>query len=307
MAPKVSICIPTYNRCSYLKTLLEQICPLITRAADQGQVEVCISDNGSNNGTGALLQEFDEKFSFLACRRNDENQGFGRNLWETAAMAKGEHIYFTGDDDLFLDNAIEVLLANVKTGADLILMNSHPTAHLFKRYVEPGKTMSLETLDRYIEEVGIFHGSFIGNLMFRREVFQEYCNIGRAVFQSAYPHLFPVFRILREGNCVFVNKPITDPDGTARGWSKMQPVYTAVDFAKIAKQEICPHVAKATRRKVMRQLARSIPRALFGVWSGKIQVDRNNPYQSTNPANMVHLYLIRCETAESKSTEREFL
>ena len=290
MSYKLSICIPTYNRVECLKPLLAQICSLVERSPASGLIEVCISDNGSDDGTWPLLQQFGESHAFLSIRKNEGNQGFGRNFWAAAAMAQGEYIYFSGDDDLFHDTALETLLQQVESGADLVLLNSHPTAGFRSMDFEPGKSYALDSLESYLGKLGVFHGSFIGNLLFRGEVFRRHCDIGDAVFMSAYPHLFPVFRALRGGNCLFANEPITKPDDSERGWRKMQPVYTSVDLAWIARQEVVPFVGRRTGQRLMLRLLRGLPRALLLRWRRAVHLEPGNPFQSLGLRNVLRIY-----------------
>lgn len=291
MSYRLSICIPTYNRVTRLQPLLKQICGWVECRTGADQVEICISDNGSDDGTWPLLQQFGKRHAFLSIRRSEENQGFGRNFWAAANLAQGEYIYFSGDDDLFQDGAIDILLAKIESGADLILMNSHPTSGFCEKDFTPGETVALDSLESYLAKVGVFHGSFIGNLLFKHKVFSRHCNIGDAVFLSAYPHLFPVLRALRDGRCLFANQPITNPDDSVRGWRKMQPIYTAVDVARITREEILPHIGKKPGRLVMRQLGRSLPRAALRQWKKDVVLDPTNPYQSLRLNNLRGIYL----------------
>ena len=291
MPYKLSICIPTYNRISLLKKLLEQICSMVGKSNHSDAVEICISDNGSDDGTWLVLEDYAARFGFLSICRNETNQGFGRNLWQVANLAQGEYIYFTGDDDSFQDNALDLLLSHATGRTGLVLFNSHPTAHFYcNDCYEQDEVVPLDSLESYLGHVGVFHGSFIGNLMFRREVFERHSDIGDAVFQSAYPHLFPVFRVLREGGCFFVNSRIANPDDAVRGWQKMQAIYTSVDVAWISRQEVVPYLGKVEGGELMGLLARSLPRAFFSLLSGAVRLDMENPYQSLRLRNLNSIY-----------------
>ena len=291
MAYRLSICIPTYNREALLRPLLDQLCSMVQQGGYGEIIEICISDNGSDDGTWPMLKELAERVPFLSICRNEENQGFGRNFWKVAAMAQGEYIYFSGDDDLFRDDALKILLSNTQKNADLVLVNSHPTAHIRRDSFAPEEYVSLDSLECYLEKVGLFHGSFIGNLMFKREVFERHCKIGDAVFLSAYPHLFPVFRALREGNAIFANQSITHPDDSSRGWRRMQPIYTSVDLARIAKEEIVPFVQKKTVVYLRSRLIKSLPRAVWYRLKRYVSLDVKNPYQSLLVRNLADIYL----------------
>ena len=290
MSLKLSVCIPTYNRVASLKPLLEQLCAMVVQGEHADCVEICVSDNGSDDGTWPLLEDLATQTAFLSIRRSEENQGFGRNFWAAAQMAKGDHLYFTGDDDAFTEDALNLLLSHGERNVDLVLFNSHPTEHLHGHSFVQGEVVALPSLETYLNRVGVFHGSFIGNLMFRREAFLRHCNIGDALFLSAYPHLFPVFRILQERGGIFVNSSITTPNDSVRGWRKMQPVYTAVDIAHIVRLEILPYIDKTTGRRLLLLLVRSLPRAYKRLMKKEIAPDSTNPHQSLSILNLLRIY-----------------
>lgn len=287
---KLSICIPTYSRCDRLDMLLKQICPMVANCSFPQDVEVCVSDNCSADRTFQVLREISSEYGFVRCRKNPENLGAGRNIWAVALMAKGDYIYLTGDDDMFQERAINLMLAQTERNADLVLFNSHPTAYLQKDSFKASEVVALDSIESYLELLGLFHASFIGNLMFKREAFQRHCQIEDGVHLSAYPHLFPVFRTLRDGNCFFANHAITMPDDALRTWQKMQPTYTSIDMARIAKQEIIPFIEKSTGRMLRLQLARSLPRAIWRSLKRDVRLDTKNPFQSISLKNLWGIY-----------------
>ncbi|WP_448873272.1 glycosyltransferase family 2 protein [Desulfobulbus propionicus] len=291
---KISICIPTYNRAERLESLLAELCPMVVTCSQPGTVQVCVSDNGSNDHTAEVLRIYLKKYPFTKAHRNPQNLGFGRNLWAVAHMAEGEYIYFTGDDDSFNPNGLEVLLqACTKQDAGLILFGTHPTHRSLARGFSQGQSVPIESLENYIENLGIFYASFIGNLCFKRSAFLENCDIGEAVELSAYPHMFPVLRVIRSRGALLINTPITVFDDTERGWRKMQPVYTSVDMARIAREEVLTHIPKRNRSALLVKFARSLPWAIFKCLSRQINVDTKNPYQCLYPLNLLSIYLLK--------------
>ena len=83
-------------------------------------VELCISDNASNDGTEGLLKEMEQQ-EIIATRIhfNPKNQGFDANVLQVLSMAEGEWMWLLGDDDLpypkGLENLLEFLL-QIKDG-----------------------------------------------------------------------------------------------------------------------------------------------------------------------------------------------
>lgn len=82
---------------------------------------------------------------------------------------------------LFRPNSLEVLLqACTDQDAGLIFFGTHPTRRSLARGSQ-GQSAPIDSLENYIESLGIFYASFIGNLCFKRAVFLENCDIGEAV------------------------------------------------------------------------------------------------------------------------------
>lgn len=105
---KLSICIPTYNRSSYLKRFLEKLYAEITKFSLQDQVEVIVSDNASADDTSDIVQSFVEQG--LIYSRNENNIGPDANFLKLFEMSTGEYIWLPGDDDLFADDFLPYVL-----------------------------------------------------------------------------------------------------------------------------------------------------------------------------------------------------
>jgi abequosyltransferase len=76
--------------------------------------EVVISDNASTDGTEPMVKEFQNKFSNILYCKNSENIGVDRNILNAAEKAKGEFIWFLGDDDALFPWAIGYMLEKLK-------------------------------------------------------------------------------------------------------------------------------------------------------------------------------------------------
>lgn len=68
--PLLSICIPTYNRASYLEQCLKSI---VGQECFDSRVEVVISDNCSSDDTQAIGMRYQEKYANIHYFRNAEN------------------------------------------------------------------------------------------------------------------------------------------------------------------------------------------------------------------------------------------
>lgn len=94
-APAFSICIPQFNRTSFL---IEACRSLATQSF--ANFEVCISDDRSTDGREEELLSFLKssglEFSYA---RQAKNQRYDGNLRSAIAMARGELVFLLGNDD----------------------------------------------------------------------------------------------------------------------------------------------------------------------------------------------------------------
>jgi glycosyltransferase involved in cell wall biosynthesis len=106
LTPRLSICIPTYNRAARLRVMLEALLPQAAAFVASGEVEVCVSDNGSPDDTQVILAA-----ALPVCpmrvHRQPENVGVIRNIHHlVTSMARGEWVWVLGDDDLLRPGAL---------------------------------------------------------------------------------------------------------------------------------------------------------------------------------------------------------
>jgi len=118
--PRLSLCIPTYNRAPLLRQALEAVMAQITQDL-AASVEIVVSDNASTDGTPAVLSEMAAAYPHVCLRphRQPQNRGPDANIYETVKRASGEFCYILSDDDVLLPGAVARLLG---------LMGEHPEA-----------------------------------------------------------------------------------------------------------------------------------------------------------------------------------
>lgn len=124
LRPRLSICIPTYNRSKYLLELLNSLAASIDCAgAGIAAVEICISDNASTDDTFETVSNWqaDHQAVPLNLTVQAVNGGPDRNYLAAAALAMGDYIWFMGSDDSVPTDAVTVVLAAIQEGHELIL------------------------------------------------------------------------------------------------------------------------------------------------------------------------------------------
>lgn len=117
MPPKVSICIPTYNRKDYLKETLESVF-----AQTYKDYEVVIVDDGSTDGTGEMIKNSSYNVRYYW----QENAGDASARNKLVELAQAEFITFIDSDDLLMPGAIEIMMKVVEAeNEDVIAYGSY--------------------------------------------------------------------------------------------------------------------------------------------------------------------------------------
>ncbi len=93
----VSIVIPAYNEEARLPSTLDAISAYL-RTKDFAFVEVIVVDDGSRDGTAALVDRYAERCAGVRLLRNPGNRGKGYTVRHGMLEAKGEWILYTDAD-----------------------------------------------------------------------------------------------------------------------------------------------------------------------------------------------------------------
>ncbi len=110
--PKVSICIPTYNRRDYLRETLESI--FVQTYKDY---EVVMVDDGSTDGTEQMIKKSKYPIRYFW----QENLGVAKARNKLIELAKGEYITFIDSDDLLFQYAVGDLMNLIGcNGSDIV-------------------------------------------------------------------------------------------------------------------------------------------------------------------------------------------
>lgn len=103
--PKVSVIIPTYNRCCLVK---DTICSVL--AQTEPDLEVIVVDDGSTDGTCKVVEGLrDGRVSYFY--KTNGGAASARNYG--LSKARGRYIAFFDHDDLWPVDYLEVMLANL--------------------------------------------------------------------------------------------------------------------------------------------------------------------------------------------------
>jgi abequosyltransferase len=112
MKPLLTIAIPTYNRSNYLRQNLEQLVTQLQPIAP-GTIEIIVSDNCSQDDTGSVVRSLSSESVPIRYIRNASNLGWAMNFAQSFDMAHGKYVLMSGDDDLLVDGALDILLGKL--------------------------------------------------------------------------------------------------------------------------------------------------------------------------------------------------
>ncbi|WP_225830595.1 glycosyltransferase [Streptomyces sp. NK08204] len=140
--PRVSVIIPVYNAVDHLPECLESI---TGQSIGLDSVEVVVVDDGSTDGSGALLDEWAARHPQVIRVVHQENSGApGGPRNRAIALASGEFLFFADPDDYLGTEALERMVAAAdRNDSDVVLGRiagvgrTAPTV-AFKRNVEGG-------------------------------------------------------------------------------------------------------------------------------------------------------------------------
>jgi glycosyltransferase involved in cell wall biosynthesis len=114
-APRVTICVPTWNRAPVLPRTLATI-----RDQTFNDSEIIICDDGSVDGSRSLLQSL-EREGVCRVLFNERNRGLPATMNRLFAEAQGEYLGIFHDHDLYAPTLVEKSLA---------ALDAHPAAVL---------------------------------------------------------------------------------------------------------------------------------------------------------------------------------
>ena len=186
--PLLSITIPTWNRANCLAEGLKQLQNQMSDIAED-ELEIFISDNGSDDNTKEVVDSFVEKGLPIIYNRNEKNMGCDYNFLKCAEFAHGKYIVIMGDDDFFKPGALRQILDILRDEEiGLLHLTSFHQVEGCKRY---------DVIDDFIMEVS-YNFTFMSANIFNADAIksvknpQQYFNTGLLItpfyLDAAFSH-----------------------------------------------------------------------------------------------------------------------
>jgi glycosyltransferase involved in cell wall biosynthesis len=194
---KISICIPQYNRISFLLKNLSLI-----EQQSYEKLEVVVSDDCSTDNTMEEIHKLISKYKYpLLYHRFETNHGYDKNLRKSIELATGEYVVVLGNDDtinpqydllkltefLQAQNYPEIGFANFQEEDGVLFERAKET-----KVIGSGRDIALRYYSCF---------SFVGGLIFKRDCFMKY-NTNRHD-GSIYAQIYLASYIIALGNRLF--------------------------------------------------------------------------------------------------------
>jgi glycosyltransferase involved in cell wall biosynthesis len=122
VAPRISVVMPTYNGERFLRPAIESILSQTFR-----DFELIAIDDGSTDGTAAILREFADRDDRVTLLSNERNLGIAGATNRGLAAARGEFVALHDHDDISLPHRFQTEIDFLRSHADLTVVGSAAT------------------------------------------------------------------------------------------------------------------------------------------------------------------------------------
>ena len=121
-SPKVSVCIPVYNREDFIAEAIESV--LSQTFTD---FELIITDNCSTDKTPEIIKKYASTDKRISCYRNEYNLGVIGNINRCVLLTRGKYIKIVCADDKLAPQCLEVFVEK---------MDKHPGVSLITSFTQ---------------------------------------------------------------------------------------------------------------------------------------------------------------------------
>ena len=213
----VSICIPTYNRREYLKKCIESI--VSQKAFHEGIVEICVSDNNSDDGTEELCIDYSHKYRNFSFVKHNETMVPEYNHAYAVGMGKGKLLKLSNDTLIYTPDSLEKMCAISEKYNEskpfVFFVNGNPEckgAYGSDDYING--TAKHYRFEDFLYNIS-YWTTFLGSFAFWNEDFKVY-NPKIEGYETSLRHVFFVCDILKDrddamivSDVLFDNQPVS--------------------------------------------------------------------------------------------------
>lgn len=166
---KLTIAIPTYNRCELLRQTLDSV---LTQVKNDDLLEIIVVDNASTDNTEVMMQ----RYPSVKYIKNEVNKGIDFNINKCVFEASGEYVHILSDDDLLIDGALDKIISIINNDVDFAFLNGVVFRDIFDDNVlKNGNKIFLNQDDYYYTDMNQFlsniwvWATFVSSFVLKRE------------------------------------------------------------------------------------------------------------------------------------------
>jgi abequosyltransferase len=247
-AIKLSICISTLNRASFLADTLDSII-----SQQPNDYEIVVSDNGSTDETAEVVFEREKQCKNLRYIRHDANNGPDRNYDRAVQLARGQYCWTMTDDDRLKPGAVSAVLSAIQQNFSLILVNTEWVASDMITVVLPDafnvdadRIYDPDDMDKLFRDAN-HHLTYIGGYIFKRSIWLS--RDKEQYYGSMFIHLAVAFQKPLPGRTLLIKTPlISYRRGNSHEWwadafeifaFRLPALVDSLGVPNAAKAEIC--------------------------------------------------------------------
>lgn len=155
----VSVCLASYNGEKYIKEQIDSILSQLER-----DDELIISDDGSSDKTISIIHSYNDNRILLL---HNNKHGVNNNFENAIRHAKGDYIFWSDQDDVWLPNKVQTCIERLQT-SDLVVHDCIVVDKSLKT-IYPSYFKQFKSRPGYIKN--IIKNSYIGAcIAFRKEI-----------------------------------------------------------------------------------------------------------------------------------------
>ncbi|MDO9482349.1 MAG: glycosyltransferase family 2 protein [Hydrogenophaga sp.] len=185
---KLTIAIPTYNRCEYLAKLLAELSSLDLK----NDSEILIVDNASTDETSSVLARYKNNPNFTILE-NNYNIGIEGNIIKALTNAAGEFVWLLSDHMQIHTIGANNLLNAIRNSSSIDI--GYAQIESYGSVLEPSKPRELKSLSLAEKAKMIFCTSNISGLVVRSTLIQKSIRSIYRMSRYTYPHLGVYFHL----------------------------------------------------------------------------------------------------------------
>lgn len=242
MLPRLSFCIPTFNRADDLDRCFWSIYSAALHHGVLDEIEICLADNYSPDATPSVAKAWQERFPHFHFFRQEKHQHVLNNLESACHLSSGAYLWLFGDDDSIVPGTLGLVLDTCAKGPDFI----HAAGITFTRegtgahFIGVGGPRSIPVERLYAADIAQSACAYVSCLIFRRDVWLGSRRMAERHPREVTTQLQVVADCLEAGNSLAINTPCVMIDKTpsrSAMWNGYWAIMLGYEFFKASNRK----------------------------------------------------------------------